>query len=330
MAVCYASWRSLAAGVLAVLASAASAGALVINPTFSDGAGQSWNSDLARKAVIERAIDDWTSLIYDKRTVNVNFTFAHAGGSYLAQWSGGGTFAPGVDIYPWTAGLTHTICFNVDYFTGANHLWFDPTPTKADDLPSAYWDALSVTRHELCHMLGFCDSMYVDNFGLSSERDRWTDNIVRTTFDPGGLNVQMAGRRDLGHVLDGGTTAGDLMTPAIYNGVRRAISDTDISMLTLAHGYTLLTPGDFNEDGRVDGKDFLVWQAHYPLLGGAALGDGDANGDGVVNGKDFLVWQANYRPLQITSTVPEPCAAVLLLLTASRLFLRPGSFARRR
>ncbi len=27
---------------------------------------------------------------------------------------------------------------------------------------------------------------------------------------------------------------------------------------------TVLAPGDFNGDGRVDGVDFLIWQAHYP------------------------------------------------------------------
>ncbi len=59
---------------------------------------------------------------------------------------------------------------------------------------------------------------------------------------------------------------------------------------------TVLTPGDFNGDGKVDGVDFLAWQTHYPTLAGATLDMGDANGDGRVNGQDFLLWQVNYKP----------------------------------
>ncbi len=56
--------------------------------------------------------------------------------------------------------------------------------------------------------------------------------------------------------------------------------------------------GDANGDGKVNGQDFLIWQAHYPTIGGANSDIGDANNDGKVNGQDFLVWQANYKPLQ--------------------------------
>ena len=58
---------------------------------------------------------------------------------------------------------------------------------------------------------------------------------------------------------------------------------------------TVLKPGDFTGDGRVDGLDFLNWQSHYPnFVGGATPDGGDGNGDGKVDGLDFLVWQSNY------------------------------------
>jgi hypothetical protein len=60
--------------------------------------------------------------------------------------------------------------------------------------------------------------------------------------------------------------------------------------------------GDFNGDGVVNGKDFLIWQEHYPQLGGAGQADGDANGDGNVNGADFLIWQGHYDPTPPTVT----------------------------
>jgi hypothetical protein len=58
---------------------------------------------------------------------------------------------------------------------------------------------------------------------------------------------------------------------------------------------TVLAPGDFNGDGRVDGVDFLIWQSHYPTASGATPDGGDANDDGKVDGVDFLIWQANYH-----------------------------------
>jgi hypothetical protein len=53
--------------------------------------------------------------------------------------------------------------------------------------------------------------------------------------------------------------------------------------------------GDFNGDGKVNGRDFLVWQRG---LGTPALQAdaevGDADGDRDVDGMDLGVWQANY------------------------------------
>jgi hypothetical protein len=44
----------------------------------------------------------------------------------------------------------------------------------------------------------------------------------------------------LGHVRDSGSTAGDLMVPALVNNARQAISVTDLNMLQKAYSYTLL------------------------------------------------------------------------------------------
>ena len=54
--------------------------------------------------------------------------------------------------------------------------------------------------------------------------------------------------------------------------------------------------GDFDEDGDVDGRDFLVWQSN-PSVGNLAD------------------WQTNYGngPLSAATSVPEPTASVLLL-----------------
>ncbi len=66
---------------------------------------------------------------------------------------------------------------------------------------------------------------------------------------------------------------------------------------------------DFDNNGVVDGLDFLAWQRNYnhgTALSGAPMLDanfadanyahanGDANGDGKVDGQDFLLWQQGY------------------------------------
>ncbi len=101
---------------------------------------------------------------------------------------------------------------------------------------------------------------------------------------------------------------------------------------------TLVTPGDFNLDGNVDGTDFLLWQRD-PSIGdladwqanyGDILTPGDFDQDGHVNGGDFLPWQkdpaigdladwqANYGPGPVSSSLaatslPEPSTAMLML-----------------
>lgn len=79
---------------------------------------------------------------------------------------------------------------------------------------------------------------------------------------------------------------------------------------------TAVENADFDGDGDVDGRDFLIWQRGFGM--GTSLSQGDANDDSVVDEADLLIWQAQYGmpigPLvSNVTTVPEPSA---LLLTA--------------
>ncbi len=51
---------------------------------------------------------------------------------------------------------------------------------------------------------------------------------------------------------------------------------------------------DFDEDGDVDGRDFLAWQRGFGITNGAAPSQGDANSDGKVNGLDLQQWRTDY------------------------------------
>ena len=65
-------------------------------------------------------------------------------------------------------------------------------------------------------------------------------------------------------------------------------------------------PGDFDNDGQVDGLDLDVWQGAFGSTGAA-----DADGDGDSDGADFLVWQRNVGA-GLVSAVPEPATTVLV------------------
>ncbi len=83
-----------------------------------------------------------------------------------------------------------------------------------------------------------------------------------------------------------------------------------------------LTPSaDFDEDGDVDGIDFLTWQRGSGALLGALHGDGDADGDGDVDDDDLAIFDASYGSLPLVASVvgvPEPgamaMAAIVVLM----------------
>ena len=80
-------------------------------------------------------------------------------------------------------------------------------------------------------------------------------------------------------------------------------------------------PGDFNGSGFVDAADLGRWKAGFGRAVGATLQSGDADEDGDVDGNDFLVWQRNLGAGSpaLVATIPEPTGFVLLAmgLTAS-------------
>lgn len=60
--------------------------------------------------------------------------------------------------------------------------------------------------------------------------------------------------------------------------------------------------GDFNNDGRTSGSDFLAWQRGYGLAAPTdevGLGDGDGNNDGVVDHNDGQLWEAGFGDVAV-------------------------------
>lgn len=95
---------------------------------------------------------------------------------------------------------------------------------------------------------------------------------------------------------------------------------------------------DFDNDGVVDGSDFLIWQRGFGTSG-ATNAVGDADGDADVDGDDLAGWAARYgvgtTATTFAAAVPEPAAASLLVvagfgwIVARRRRQRPSACCRR-
>lgn len=75
---------------------------------------------------------------------------------------------------------------------------------------------------------------------------------------------------------------------------------------------------DFNNDGIVDGNDFLIWQRGFGAPGTNLTGDADGNG--TVNAADLAIWKNKFGTAGATSSVdavPEPATATLALMAVA-------------
>jgi hypothetical protein len=80
--------------------------------------------------------------------------------------------------------------------------------------------------------------------------------------------------------------------------------------------------GDYDDDGDVDGGDFLAWQQSLGATGSNLPADG--NRDGVVDAADLAVWKQNFGEQAaasgaIANSAPEPAGLVLMLFAAALL-----------
>lgn len=80
--------------------------------------------------------------------------------------------------------------------------------------------------------------------------------------------------------------------------------------VTVASLVAPSVPGDFNNDGSVNGLDLAAWKANVPIAAGATVAQGDADADADVDGADFLVWQRNFTGVGVTA-IPEPATLLL-------------------
>jgi hypothetical protein len=86
---------------------------------------------------------------------------------------------------------------------------------------------------------------------------------------------------------------------------------------------------DFDNDGDIDGGDFLNWQRHLGQQGRLPYSPGDATGDGTVDAVDLAAWETRWgeiggaanpaaalASLRGPITLPEPESGILLTVVA--------------
>ncbi|MDZ4655970.1 MAG: CRTAC1 family protein [Bythopirellula sp.] len=108
----------------------------------------------------------------------------------------------------------------------------------------------------------------------------------------------------------------DLVTIEWTSGIIQHLYDVAIDQTLLVIEAPDSTPGDFDGDGGVDGRDFLVWQrggSPSPFSPG-----------------DLATWQGAYNggALAAVNTVPEPASLALLAVMGSLLAIGRGQRVR--
>ena len=106
------------------------------------------------------------------------------------------------------------------------------------------------------------------------------------------------------------------------------IDEVRISDVALTPDQFLFLPqsaadADFDDNGTVDARDFLIWQRNFGGPGNP--GTGDADGNGQVNDADYAAWKAKFGgppAVAAGAGVPEPAGAALAALAAVGVWRR--------
>lgn len=268
-------------------------------------------------------------------------------GASPTQWQDGANFVGGTADVNYPATLVNHLAGS-EIVTG-NHIdaEFDTGTVFDFDLtgpPSGFEESLfSTAVHELVHGLGFfsdieSNGQFFDGIPaifdthlkqgelpLSSMTNNQrrsalrSDNLFFTGPKAEAANPLGAGpvaihapstfeEGSTGSHLDRNTFAstGDLMLPEAPANFTESIFLSDLDNAILADlGYTLATPalpGDFNSNGVVDAADYTVWR--------------DGLNTTFVQA-DYTTWRNQYGGNSSATAVPEPAAAISLLLSAA-------------
>ena len=203
------------------------------------------------------------------------------------------------------------------------NLYWDFLPMSSDGIRSnlLYWDGIGTTVDDVEFGLvptpGVSLSLYAESL-LDHSTAHGTDDFIEGTYvGTATASSTTALHAHLWSFLGSPTTVPDgiylmsirltmegyVNSDALYIAAATgSISESTLDDLAMPwiddHLDSLVIPGDFNFDGKVDGQDFLVWQSDL------SIGNMDD-------------WQSNYgSPASLTqqTAIPEPSSCVLLAI----------------
>ncbi|WP_146451047.1 hypothetical protein [Bythopirellula polymerisocia] len=224
------------------------------------------------------------------------------------------------DFTPWGGSIAFDTLDN-----GAPRNWhFD-----VDTLPApGEIDFLTIAFHELSHAFGFGTAPSFDNLNSSGQfQGAATIQLAQST-------VSLAA--DGNHWASGTTSPPyadpplSALTASLVLGRRRVLTPLDYAALAdlgwQVPDKLLGLLGDIDDDGNIDGRDFLRWQRSVGNTGVGLLEDADGSLE--VDDYDLWLWQTNYGRKTTSNSsfaaVPEPCTIPLLFLSGiSILRCRP-------
>ncbi|WP_428304067.1 choice-of-anchor Q domain-containing protein [Lacipirellula sp.] len=185
------------------------------------------------------------------------------------------------------------------------------------------------------------------HFGADFSGPR-TGNYNLVEDGSGGLANTIVGSPLLGPLQDNGgptwTMAPLAGSPAINGGDPTSVAGAGVVPLVdqrgagysrvlgwrIDLGAVEVASGDFNNDGRVDGADFLAWQRQYGSTATPSGSGADGDGTGSIDGADLNVWREQFgqpsgggaavaaAPASVMQvTGPEPKLAAVVAFTPS-------------
>lgn len=189
-----------------------------------------------------------------------------------------------------------------------------------ESLPSpGQVDFLTIAYHELSHVFGFGTAASFDNLV--------TNNRLLGAAVIGLNGIPPTLTADNNHWVSGTTSppyAGPKFSPlsaSLLLGRRLELTPLDYAALKdlgwEVPEKLLQLHGDADQDGDVDGRDFLIWQRDF---GSTGQRDGDMDGNLVVDTYDFRIWNNNRgariaaMPMAASIQVPEPRTVVLVAM----------------
>ena len=169
----------------------------------------------------------------------------------------------------------------------------------------------------------------LDDGGVNQQNASSSVRFAVTALEGGpGAETIDVNLADLG--LNGDVMVRDLWAQSDLGTIQGSFST---ALGAHASGLYLLTvveppSADFDEDGDVDGDDFLAWQRGHGTSTGAVFSQGDADYDGDVDGDDLAIWEGQFGSNALgtlATRIPEPSSMILALIGV--LGLRDFAFA---